>query len=478
MCVGPVRMDNTLGEQLVQDGLVSPQDMREVLREVGTMTPSETSVALILMNRGYTSREELRAWMTQKVTKVLRDLLTWKNGRIDFAEDVGIPTERLLVSLSLSSFLDTLTTSTSGQNEDIESEAYADMETRVMQASPPSPQAVVKQEAGHHETGESLQASSLPPHAQIAQSLPSVHASAVIPPKPDISQVPTLLESAQFFAGPTESPLPLPVPALLSSRAVSDVPRMSHDHSSDVPNTTIPASALFDVDRLLSTLDGVTKTGQELPVQMTPASAAYAPIVAYTPPKSVDTSFMQPNMVMVPAELASSGEQYIPITPEHWQLLKRVDGQTTLEEVCRMTRLSSRQVCQAAGELIAESLIQVVPSQEVRLQQVASVPGTQLSMPMELSPASRELVEMGLHNGLTSLGSHASVAATWGEVLPTSDITHLPPSSETQSQWGNGGNGATFVTGQGWVVPVQPLQPLQSCGPFVSGAYPALQKKY
>ena len=39
----------------------------------------------------------------------------------------------------------------------------------------------------------------------------------------------------------------------------------------------------------------------------------------------------------------------------------------------------------------------------------------------------------------------------WGSVLVSDEVPQLSPISETQSQWGNGGNGATFVHGQGCV---------------------------
>jgi hypothetical protein len=40
------------------------------------------------------------------------------------------------------------------------------------------------------------------------------------------------------------------------------------------------------------------------------------------------------------------------------------------------------------------------------------------------------------------------------------DFSFLP--LETHSQWGNGGTGATFVLGNGWVLASSPLQHLQS----------------
>ncbi len=55
-------------------------------------------------------------------------------------------------------------------------------------------------------------------------------------------------------------------------------------------------------------------------------------------------------------------------------------------------------------------------------------------------------------------------------VAPTTDaLPHAFNASlpfETKSQWGNGGNGATFVPGRGWIATPQPLQPVQPSGPF------------
>ena len=114
-------------------------------------------------------------------------------------------------------------------------------------------------------------------------------------------------------------------------------------------------------------------------------------------------------------------------------------------------------VCQLVGELIAAGLIQV------------SMPMRQVPMD-ELSPVSRELITAGLGNGYIAPGYAAIPSQPWAAISPSTEI--LPPSSsssnpfETRSQWGNGGNGATFVPGQGWIAASQPLQPLQPSGPL------------
>lgn len=114
-------------------------------------------------------------------------------------------------------------------------------------------------------------------------------------------------------------------------------------------------------------------------------------------------------------------------------------------------------VCQVAGELIAEHLIR-------------------LSLPTpfqtgELSPISRELVSSGLNNGLIAPVYSTTSPPPLSPGLPTSDVLPHFASSipfETQSQWGNGGNNATFVPGRGWIASPQPLQPLPTNGPLAS----------
>jgi hypothetical protein len=112
-------------------------------------------------------------------------------------------------------------------------------------------------------------------------------------------------------------------------------------------------------------------------------------------------------------------------------------------------------ICAIAGELVAEGLIQVVLPQQTP------------------NPDMPPVAINGFGNGYVAPGYAAAPAAPWNAsvpVLPGSDIAPQSqylsgPSGlpfETESQWGNGGNGATFIPGRGWITTPQPLQPLQS----------------
>jgi len=168
---------------------------------------------------------------------------------------------------------------------------------------------------------------------------------------------------------------------------------------------------------------------------------------------------MRPEMVLLPLDLSALRHRnpQVQITPEQWRLLTRVDGRTSLQLICQELAMPSNLVCQLAGELIALGLIQV------------SMPMHQAPMD-ELSPVSRELITAGLANGYIAPGYAAIPSQPWAAITPTTET--LPPYSsssipfETKSQWGNGGNGATFVPGQGWIAAPQPLQPLQPSGPL------------
>jgi len=179
------------------------------------------------------------------------------------------------------------------------------------------------------------------------------------------------------------------------------------------------------------------------------------------PPKRIDTSFMRPDMVLAPVDLSAFREQNPPIqlTPDQWRLLTRVDGRTSLQVACQELRVPPALVCRVAGELLAEGLIQLIP------------PGSAPIQINELSPISGSMATSGLNNGYVTPGYTATTASPWSPALPTSDVA--PPHAAatpfaTESQWGNGGNGATFVPGRGWIATPQPLQPLHSSGSLVA----------
>ena len=110
--------------------------------------------------------------------------------------------------------------------------------------------------------------------------------------------------------------------------------------------------------------------------------------------------------------------------------------------------MSPEQVRQIAGELIALGLVTISlpPSGPVN----------------ELSPVSRDYINAGLSNGYP-----VSLPQPWSAIMPVTDNINpfsSPAPVETQSQWGNGGNGATFMLGGGWVVAPSSSQSSQTSG--------------
>ncbi len=378
LCVGPLRTSATLGERLLQDGVVSSAELQETMQAVGSNVPSETQIALTLMNLGYVTREELRTWATKKTEVVLAAVLAWSTGKLYFDENAGPPSERLLVSLSISSLLATL----SPQNTFLQ--------------APPVTQHAVQE----HIMVEQFRTGSV---------------------QRDVSHAATLYDPTQFRA---ESPSP------------------------HTPPISTGSETLLPVFPFLGNTGGNVGPSMPPAPPQTPTPALSVSEVSVSRKRTIDTSFMQPDMVLVPADLSTLSEQYIQVTPDQWRLLTRIDGFTSLQDICFALKMQAADVCRLAGELLVEQLVHIVsPS---------------INSVQELSPISQNLLQSGLNNGLATPGYASSVQSPWGNMLPMADIIpQLPPMHETYSQWGNGGNGATFVPGQGWVAPSQALQPIQ-----------------
>ena len=180
------------------------------------------------------------------------------------------------------------------------------------------------------------------------------------------------------------------------------------------------------------------------------------PVTTPMTPARVNTAYMQPQMVLNPVDLSAFREQnpQIPFTPDQWRLFTRADGQTTLQIAAQELSMSPDQVCQMAGELVALGVITL------------SLQAYGYGDVNELSPISREYIQAGLSNGMMTPGYAASPAQPWDAAQPSLNPRgrfSLSYPIETHSQWGNGGNGAIFVLGNGWVVAptnAQPSQPL------------------
>jgi hypothetical protein len=162
-------------------------------------------------------------------------------------------------------------------------------------------------------------------------------------------------------------------------------------------------------------------------------------------PRRIDTSFMQPQMVLTPTDLSGLRNRNlrVQLTPEQWHLFTRADGKTSLQMACQLLVMSRELLCQVAGELLALGLVTV------------SLPDSGLTN--DLTPLPLDMTNAGLSNSYV-VQAHGN----------GSDFYSLPP-IETHSQWGNGGNGATFILGNGWVVASSLSQPLQSSDLYNAG---------
>ncbi len=383
MCIGPKRANATLGERLLQAGIISQAALQDALQSVGEVQLGETRIALTLMELGYVSHEGLRTWATKEATSVLKILLSWRNGVLYFKDGQQPPADRLLVALSCMSLL------------------------------PSIPTVMVPQEP------QRVQVEVAPPVTQKQQ--PPMAPMMPEAPTQNMSVTTSAMNASQLF---TEQETPV------------------------TPGSPLPSLNIF--------CDSDTSNATSL----TPPQRITTPMT----PLSVNGSYLRADTVLMPVDLSSLREQnpQLPMTPERWKLLTRIDGQTTLQQVCQELAMPADIICQAAAELIALGLVQ--PTIGVR----AAI--------AELSPISRELIMSGLGHGYITPGYAASATPPWSALGPTTDA--LPQSFqpalpfETKSQWGNGGNGATFVPGRGWIANSPPLQPLQPSGSlYLNGSY-------
>jgi hypothetical protein len=204
-----------------------------------------------------------------------------------------------------------------------------------------------------------------------------------------------------------------------------------HDASQFFDASAIPSSAR------LSSNEGVVADVVRHTEALSHSSVSYTSPKRVTeplPPRRIDTSYMQPQMVLTPTDLSGLRERNprIQLTPEQWRLFTRADGKTSLQMACQLLVMSRELVCQVAGELIELALVTI-------------------SMP-----------DSGSSNDPKDVGKAGS-SNTYAKHMNGNGSSYFSPAPiETYSQWGNGGNGATFVLGGGWVVSTSPSQPLQS----------------
>jgi len=369
LCIGPVRPDVSLGDRLLQAGVISREAYQEVVFTLGAEHYREVGAALTLIDLGHVNQQSLYSWAFAQAARVIEALIAWTDGEIYFEENQQPPSDRLLIALPISSLL---------------------------------PQAV-----------------NVGSVSVAVQRPPSV--SAVGAAQSRISNTPTMHGEEPIFFDDTTAVLPVSSALFASLAPAPDMER----------NT-----------------DALAKSSV---ASLMPPQRVSAPLS----PMRVNTAYMQPHMILTPVDLSAYREQnpQIQFTPDQWRLFTRADGQTTLQVAAQELGMSREQVCQVAGELVALSVITL------------TLPVYGFGEANELSPISREYIQAGLSNGMMAPGYAASPAQPWDIVMPSPDPRgqfSAPYPIETHSQWGNGGNGATYVLGKGWVVAPSSPQPSQS----------------
>ncbi len=240
--------------------------------------------------------------------------------------------------------------------------------------------------------------------------------------------------------------------ASVAQSSISNAPTMHGEEPAFFDDTTAMSSFFSSPGTAPDTERNTDALSRSMMGTLLPPQPVTTPMT----PARVNTAYMQPQMVLNPVDLSAFREQNprIPFTPDQWRLFTRADGQTTLQIAAQELSMSPDQVCQVAGELVALGVITL------------SLQAYGYGDVNELSPISREYIQAGLSNGMMAPGYAASPAQPWDAAQPSPNPRgrfSLSYPIETHSQWGNGGNGAIFVLGNGWVVAptnAQPSQPL------------------
>ena len=115
MCIGPVRSHKTIGDRLLQAGVISQKALQEISSVSGASLQNETRTVVTLIDLGYLNQENLYIWAAQEATKILQVLLGWTTGEISFEEGLQSPPDRLLIAFTVSTLVPLLSHSTSSQ---------------------------------------------------------------------------------------------------------------------------------------------------------------------------------------------------------------------------------------------------------------------------------------------------------------------------------------------------------------------------
>ncbi len=426
MWVGPAHAQVDLGTWLLQSGIISAQIWQSVVRSLGSVQLGEMRVALAMMDLGYVEHDQLRSWAVARAHKAVEILFSWRTGEMYFEDDMAPPAEHLLVALSIVSLFPT----------------HTEASTIVTTNAAPAPVATLASSAISR------------PLPAVVQEQPKAGVSSA-----HVSNAPTLMESSQFFSSPLQAGAPV--------TSLSDDVMIKFGIGRREGETATAGTALTSPPRSTpstpSALRLISDAPEGQPTQLMPSASVSASSTPLVAPKRIDTSFMQPDMVLVPANLSALREQnaQVQLTPDQWRVLTLVDGKTTLQGAHQALLMQPHMVCQIVGELMALGLIRVQSSFDFNHQM-----NVMQQHVREAAKGDAGSNYVSVSSGKATIGFSAPLPTA--NVAPKAHYTPALPYA-TQSQWGNGGNGATFVPGRGWVTSQQPLQPLQSSGPIATG---------
>src|SRR5579864_4333643 len=105
MCIGPVKPGVTLGQRLLQAGVISPETCNAVEFSLGERCYSEPDAARAFVDARYCGEESLPRWALKEASQVLSAILAWEDGDLYFEEDQLPPTNRFAVPLSIASLM-------------------------------------------------------------------------------------------------------------------------------------------------------------------------------------------------------------------------------------------------------------------------------------------------------------------------------------------------------------------------------------
>ncbi len=439
VCTGPVQANVTLIDRLLQAKLLSYQALPQVVAVIDAAESNETRIALALINEGYLSREILRAWAAHETSQALQTISAWPDGEIYFEEGCSTPADRLLVALSISTILDALSASTDSHSMNVgtprmDESAYASSSNVSARPAP------VTSALSHSAPVEQLEATRLMQQVpSFAASIPETQYPAS--PTPGSFSAAQLIEVVPSFvaqppAGNVEASGMLNMAQLLDEDALP----FGSPSSPAFAEQADAAQSMF---------------GSELNITASTHSSFIPPQPVHNPlpPTRIDTSFMTPDLVLVPVDLSSLREHnpQVQLTPDQWSLFALIDGQVSVQMLCSALMAPATKVCMVAGELIAIGLVMPFTQTTGGFYEMPPQPPAQRSGPLppvQYAPTS---------------------ASAWPQQSGTSAPIPMPAVSRPQG--GSGTTGPTYAMGGGWMISSQPAAPQSGAAYAPVGGY-------